>query len=525
MNVEAWERYLVGYEDKQIVDFLAYGWPVSFDRKCPLVSTFEPHASGKEHPESVNYYIKTELGHEALLGPFGGPPVVPFHASPLMSRPKKDSEMRRIVLDLSWPNGYSVNDGIDSDFYLEDRHQIHLPTIDLMEQRILQLGRGCYLYKTDLSRGYRQLRVDPFDWPLLGFQYGNKFFLDICPPFGLRSAAMMMQRTSQAVAYILRGKGFLVFPYIDDFGGTEKTEEEEGKALVSLQSILVDVGLKEAKHKVCLPSQIMIWLGILFNTMTMTMSIPHDKLSEIMQSLGEWKNRIHATRKEMQSIIGVLQFVAKVAPPVRLFINRMLECLRDTPPTGCHTLSWGFKKDIDFFLKLLPQINGVRIIDKALLVPADVIELDACLTGCGAWCGSKFYGRKFPHYIMKQEHPIAHRKFLNLVVAVKLWARWWAGHRIEIRNDNMNTCLMIMTGKSIDPFMQSCARELYQVVAANDIDLNVVHTPGLLLNLADALSREHTDIKFRRVVQQSPEIAKAVRVYPRDNLFEIENTL
>ena len=32
-----------------------------------------------------------------------------------------------------------------------------------------------------------------------------------------------------------------------------------------------------------------------------------------------------------------------------------------------------------------------------------------------------------------------------------------------------------MSGKSVDPFMQKGARELYMVVAANDIDLNVTN--------------------------------------------------
>ena len=89
LNIEAWRKYLEGYHDAQIVDFLEFGWPISFDRSCPLVSTYEPHLSGREFPDSVYHYLKTELGHKALLGPFMGPPVKPFQASPLMSRPKK----------------------------------------------------------------------------------------------------------------------------------------------------------------------------------------------------------------------------------------------------------------------------------------------------------------------------------------------------------------------------------------------------------------------------------------------------
>ena len=249
LNIENWKIYLQNYEDREIVQFLEFGWPTSFDRRYPLISTFEPHKSDKEHPVSVPYYIDTELKHEALLGPFNGPPVKNFHINPLMSREKKDSDKRRIILDLSWPEGASVNAGIDNDYYLENIYDVHLPTIDLMERRVLELGRGCYLYKTDLSRGYRQLRIGPIDWPLLGFAYNNKYYMDICPPFGLRSAAMMMQRTSKAVSFVQEKVGYQVFPYIDDYGGGEKDKPKAEAALVSLQQTLKGLGLDEAKHK------------------------------------------------------------------------------------------------------------------------------------------------------------------------------------------------------------------------------------------------------------------------------------
>ena len=89
----------------------------------------------------------------------------------------------------------------------------------------------------------------------------------------------MMQRTSQAVSYIQKKLGFLVYPYIDDFGGAEKDKIKAEAALSSLQNTLMDLGLDEAKHKVCKPTQLMIWLGILFDTINMTMSIPKQKIT------------------------------------------------------------------------------------------------------------------------------------------------------------------------------------------------------------------------------------------------------
>ena len=73
--------------------------------------------------------------------------------------------------------------------------------------------------------------------------------------------------------------------------------------------------------------------------------------------------------------------------------------------------------------------------------------------------------------------------------------------------------------------MQACAREIYVVVAAHDIDLDVVHTPGVELVLADALSREHKDNKPKNIVNNSEQLKKAMRVYPRDELFRISKDI
>ena len=103
--------------------------------------------------------------------------------SPLMTKEKKDSQHRCVMMDLSWPPANSVNDAIQGEWYLDGPMAITLPTMDFMEGRLFNLGRGAFLYKTDLARGYRQLRVDPSDWPLLGFTHDGQYYFDLCPPF------------------------------------------------------------------------------------------------------------------------------------------------------------------------------------------------------------------------------------------------------------------------------------------------------------------------------------------------------
>ena len=121
------------------------------------------------------------------------------------------------------------------------------------------------------------------------------------------------------------------------------------------------LGVVEATTKICRPSQTMVWLGILFNSIDITMRIPDKKMEEIQGTLAEWQGKSQATQREMQQLFRLLQFVASVSPPARICI---LECLREAPQRGTETLSLGIKKDLQFFIDLWPDYNGIRILLK-----------------------------------------------------------------------------------------------------------------------------------------------------------------
>ena len=116
-NIPAWESYLNEYWDKQIVDLLQYGFPLDFDRTRCLSSTYNNHTSAVTFPDHVNNYINTETKYGAILGPFDEYPF-PCHVSPFLTREKPNSNNRRVILDLSFTVGQSVNDEVAKDKYL-----------------------------------------------------------------------------------------------------------------------------------------------------------------------------------------------------------------------------------------------------------------------------------------------------------------------------------------------------------------------------------------------------------------------
>ena len=88
-------------------------------------------------------YLSTELVSGSVRGPLAcNPFVAPVALSPLNSVPKPDSDERRFILDLSWPTGSTVNDGISKDFFLGEPVSLTYPTVNDIAARIVQLGQA-----------------------------------------------------------------------------------------------------------------------------------------------------------------------------------------------------------------------------------------------------------------------------------------------------------------------------------------------------------------------------------------------
>ena len=120
LNIHKWRYYWSDYNDNIVCDFMEFGWPIGYMSPALPQSILQNHASSLAYPAHVDHFIDTELRHGALIGPFPQthPPFTHVATSPLMSRPKKNSEHRRIIMDFSFPIGHAVNSGIPKDTYL-----------------------------------------------------------------------------------------------------------------------------------------------------------------------------------------------------------------------------------------------------------------------------------------------------------------------------------------------------------------------------------------------------------------------
>ena len=215
-----------------------------------------------------------------------------------MTRPKGDSSDLRVILHLSFPKGEGVNSAIP--IALDGAEfKLRLPTPLDLANRIRKLGKGCLLFKVDLSQAYRQLRSDPFDWPFLGVQWDSRVFVETAVPFGLRDGASACQRTTEAVVSLAKqDNDTTAHPYIDDTvaAALPDVADEQYTGLLMLMAVL---GLMAAPHKSVPPCFQLIWIGVLFNTLAMSMSIDPARIAEAVTLCMAFLQRQHTTLKEL----------------------------------------------------------------------------------------------------------------------------------------------------------------------------------------------------------------------------------
>ena len=104
------------------------------------------------------------------------------------------------------------------------------------------------------------------------------------------------------------------------------------------------------------PSTQVTCLGIVVDTVALSVSILAEKLSVIKDICLAWSSKQTCMKKELQSLLGLLLYVAKC--------NKMLMLLRENTHSSRICLTEDFKKDLRWFNAFLPVFNGVSFFNQ-----------------------------------------------------------------------------------------------------------------------------------------------------------------
>ena len=281
LDSKAWEICLAHHHDRnfvnKIVHYTKFGVPIGHNG--PRISRVHKNSnSAYKYGSAVKQVLLYDVQKGTKVGPFNFPPFGRFVGSPLGAFPRKRSNKYRVIHDLSWPPGQSVNDYISA----EDS-SVQYISFDYVVQKVLNYGAGAMMAKLDILDTYKHILVRPDDWDLLGCTWTDphtgliEYYIDLTLPFSLRSSAKLFTEFAYARKLCMEYDGTTdVEHYLDDYVTIGPPDS-------SVAANNLDIMLSTCSFigfEVSPPNSVMEFLGIVIDSRKQEVRISEDRLRD-----------------------------------------------------------------------------------------------------------------------------------------------------------------------------------------------------------------------------------------------------
>ena len=184
-----------------------------------------------------------------------------------------------------------------------------------------------------------------------------------------------------------------VLHYLDDFltiGPPSSTTCQ--KNLDITKEVCTYLGIPLTLEKLEDPRQSLTFLGIALDTSRMEVRLPQNKLSCIRAKLTIWLDKKKATKREILSLVGLLQYATKVVRPERTFVSRMYCTVAKLKVLSYYTrLNKDFHLDLHWWHVFVGHWNGLSLLHGT---PTDN-NYDYCIRtdASGSWGCVALFGK------------------------------------------------------------------------------------------------------------------------------------
>ena len=159
---QEWDTRLRSYPDQRlrayIVEGIRHGFRVGYNFNSTCHHVQGNMKSAGKNPQVIQDYLDTELKEGRIIGPLD-PEEYPFiHTNRFGVIPKSTPGKWRLIVDLSSPEGGSVNDGIRDSWC-----SLSYVSVTDAIRGITLYGRGALMIKVDIRNAYRVVPIHPDD--------------------------------------------------------------------------------------------------------------------------------------------------------------------------------------------------------------------------------------------------------------------------------------------------------------------------------------------------------------------------
>ena len=157
--------------------------------------------------------------------------------------------------------------------------------------------------------------------------FQDKYYFDKAMPFGCSVSCATWVKFSTFIEWLVQKeaqKG-LSMHYLDDYLFVGAQGSGDCKTLLEVfHKTCQHLGVPIAHEKTEGPVTEIVFLGLKINTSKQIVTIPAEKLEEMVEKIKLVMNLSKVTLKQLQSLIGSLNFACRAVAPGRAFLRRLI---------------------------------------------------------------------------------------------------------------------------------------------------------------------------------------------------------
>ena len=358
------------------------------------------------------------------------------------------------------------------------------------------LRKGDFMCKLDLKDAYFCLPLHQQSQKYVRFLWEGSLYQFLCLCFGLGPAPRVFTKLLKVPMAVLRRLNILIIIYIDDMLVIGRSFQETVMARDTIVFLLQHLGfLLNLEKSVLTPCQEIEFLGLKINSVTMTLSLPQEKVEKVLACCREMYCKTFTSILELTKLLGLLSSTIQAVMPAQLQLRHLqqlqIQNLKLKKSYQDHVrITPLAKKELKWWIKNLVFSNGRTLIqDQTNQI---VIQTDASKKGWGAVCrgirtGGGWSKEEAGLHINIQE-------LLAVKFALQTFVKKDRMNSIHFQIDNKTALsYLLKMGGTASLTMINIAKEIWGILLIRNITITGEYLPSILNKIADWESRNTKD--------------------------------
>lgn len=260
-------------------------------------------------------------------------------------------------------------------------------------------------------------------------------------------------------------------------------------------------------------------LGVVIDFFAMEIRLAPNRMQSVRDLLVRWLKRSSSTRKELQSLRGVLGWSSMVVHGGYVVLKLLDAAVRQFPEHRHFRsrVAAGTKRAAAWLLEIFQRHSGSKMILTSDWIQSAVLDLATDASGgahggFGGYFGLSYFAGRFPPG-MTLVRTIAELELATVIVALLAFGHLLRGRRIVMSCDNANANSAVRKGSANSSMLQYLAMAVHKIADFFGIDMRITWIASKDNKLADLASRNRAAF-IALVRSNGVGEAREVRVKP-----------